>query len=219
MDDVLCAMFVGCNQTLVGHPFDTFKVHIQTQNVNQSSYTLRTLYKGVHCSFFTSILGNTFVFPVYEYFHRLNHSHVYCGALAGLCASPLMTVIDGIKISTQLSLKYTPNSVTRGLFATTLRETSATATYFGSYAWLKHDYAFTTLCAGGVAGVLSWIISYPLDVCRSRQISHNMTLLEALGHGRFFDGFGVCVCRAFVVNASNFYVYEEARRRISCMKN
>ena len=214
MEDFACALCVGCNQALIGHPFDTLKVHVQTHNVTASSYTLRTLYKGLHCSFFTSVLGSVLVFPAYEHFHRNHQSHIQCGAYAGLCASPLMTILDGIKISNQLSLKYTPASAMRGLGATTVRETSATAVYFGSYNWIKKEYGCSPFWAGGTAGVLSWAVSYPFDVIRSRQISHAMTMLEAMRGGRFFDGFTICICRAFIVNATNFYVYEEARKHV-----
>lgn len=92
------------------------------------------------------------------------------------------------------------------------------------------------LIAGGVAGVVTWASVFPLDVVKTRLQTQSMVLDEAVTpllareHGLtaqrsswqitkdiarteglkgFYRGIGVCSLRAFIVNAAQFFVYEQ----------
>ena len=61
--------------------------------------------------------------------------------------------------------------LTRGLGLTVLREVPAFGLYFSSYEFmvkLKKDSAAWVFTAGGLAGIISWIFTYPIDVVKSR---------------------------------------------------
>jgi len=112
----------------------------------------------------------------------------------------------------------------RGLGITFTREAPAFGIYFGSYEVMIRqmgDSDLAVLSAGGMAGVFSWIFTYPQDVIKSR--------LQADGFGSKQQYFGVKHClkeslardgssflsrgiistiiRAFPMNAATFYVY------------
>jgi solute carrier family 25 carnitine/acylcarnitine transporter 20/29 len=64
----------------------------------------------------------------------------------------------------------------RGFYLTVIREVPASTTYFVSFEFIcnsmKHsrDQCSVTelLTAGGVAGCLSWLFTYPIDVVKTR---------------------------------------------------
>lgn len=47
--------------------------------------------------------------------------------------------------------------------------------YLGSYFRLK-KYDYSSFFAGGIEGVINWTITYPIDVIKSRQITHDISL-------------------------------------------
>ena len=92
--------------------------------------------------------------------------------------------------------------------------------------------AWETLVAGGIAGVVTWVSIYPLDVVKTRlqtqsveaeaqallgeQKGRRKTSLDVAkeiwrkdGLGGFYRGVGICSLRAFVVNAVQWYAYEQ----------
>ena len=86
-----------------------------------------------------------------------------------------------------------------------LREIPGASLYFGSYYYLK-EKKVNTLVAGGCAGVISWIPTYPLDVIKSR-VQQGTPFLKAF-HGNYWKGIEHCLLRALFANAVFFYCYE-----------
>jgi len=134
----------------------------------------------------------------------------------------------------------------RGMPITFTREIPAFGIYFASYEIMIREFGestITILTAGGVAGIASWLFTYPQDVIKSR--------LQADGFGadrvykNSFDclkksvakegyacltrGLGSSVIRAFPVNAATFYVYtfvmkylgdmDSIKKELSAMKD
>ena len=85
--------------------------------------------------------------------------------------------------------------------------------YFGSYNYLK-DQGFNPLISGGLAGLLNWTTTYPIDVIRSRQIAQQISIKQAIKMGNLWKGYSVCALRAVIVNAANFWVYEKVRKMV-----
>lgn len=86
----------------------------------------------------------------------------------------------------------------------------------------------TMLTAGGLAGVLSWVCCYPLDVVKSRVQAQDPAhprykgIVDCLrksvreeGYPVLFRGLGTAVARAFIVNGAIFAAYETALRCLS----
>ncbi|KAJ9070331.1 hypothetical protein DSO57_1009174 [Entomophthora muscae] len=100
--------------------------------------------------------------------------------------------------------------------------------YFATYEILKDAFAkhqtpsfYSTLFAGGFAGVTNWLVAIPADVLKSRiQTSPNnlripqayQHLVNAEGHAGLYRGLGPALLRAFPANAACFYGVEASRK-------
>ena len=101
---------------------------------------------------------------------------------------------------------------TKGYPITVLREMVALSSYFYTFYGLK-DKHVNILLAGGIAGLMNWTVSYPLDVMRNRQIGMNISLSEAYKMGDFWKGYSICATRAILVNSIGFWVYETMMKK------
>lgn len=108
----------------------------------------------------------------------------------------------------------------RGIGATLMRDIPAFGVYFGSYEYLKQNTGMGLVMAGGCAGILAWMSSYPQDMLKSRMQSNNS--FKSTGHcwslmykengfnlRAYFRGFGPTLMRAFPANAATFFAYEK----------
>lgn len=137
----------------------------------------------------------------------------------------------------------------RGTMATLLRDGPAWAGYFGIYEWLKRRwikpdwkdtelrYKLAILNAGGLGGVASWVVNYPVDLIKTRLQAQPFKQGEA-GYGEFngfidcarkiyraegikafYKGFLPCIIRGFPVNAAVFLLYELGIKRLTSMED
>ena len=112
--------------------------------------------------------------------------------------------------------------VYRGFSATLLRDMPSYGVWFVSYELGKSylsswpDVA-AHFCAGGLAGMVSWTVVYPIDVCKSRIQGSvaPLTMIQALRDGyqagglaAFFPGYATTMARAFIVSAVTFVAFE-----------
>nr|XP_016444577.1 PREDICTED: mitochondrial arginine transporter BAC2-like [Nicotiana tabacum] len=122
----------------------------------------------------------------------------------------------------------------RGLTITVLRDSHSHGLYFWLYEYTKEQLqpgcrkngqeSFqTTLIAGGLAGAVSWISCYPLDVVKTRLQAQSNTKYSGIvdcfrrsvkeeRHGVLWLGLGTTVGRAFIVYGAIFTAYETALR-------
>lgn len=127
----------------------------------------------------------------------------------------------------------------RGFVITVLRDAPSHAVYFLTYEYSREqlhpgcrrsgqESLGTMLTAGGIAGVVSWIGSYPLDVIKTRlqaQTPSSMRykgMLDCIrksireeGHLVLWKGIGTTLGRAFIVNGAVFTAYEVAMRGLT----
>jgi solute carrier family 25 carnitine/acylcarnitine transporter 20/29 len=118
-----------------------------------------------------------------------------------------------------------------GLIPTMWRDVPTFGVYFYSYDYLQKVFIkektssqnsykeiVGKMVAGGLAGQLTWIISYPFDVIKSYiqyhpehkgTISTGAFIYRRYGIRRFFKGLAPCLMRAFPVNAILFISYEQ----------
>ena len=112
----------------------------------------------------------------------------------------------------------------RGLAITFTREVPAFGVYFGSYELMIRQFGDSTpvvLTSGGIAGILSWVLTYPQDVIKSRLQADGFgeaqqyrgarhclqASLRSEGPGCLVRGMGSTIIRAFPMNAVTFGVY------------
>ncbi|XP_027344647.1 mitochondrial arginine transporter BAC2-like [Abrus precatorius] len=124
----------------------------------------------------------------------------------------------------------------RGLGITVMRDAPSHGLYFWTYEYMRErlhpgcrksgqERLNTMLIAGGLAGVASWIICYPLDVVKTRLQAQTPSSLKYKGIFDCFKksineegycvlwrGLGTAVARAFLVNGAIFSAYEISLR-------
>jgi len=128
----------------------------------------------------------------------------------------------------------------QGFGATLLRDIPANAAYFGFYEFFRRSMVnpgqtvgelpvHKVLISGGLAGMLYWISTYPVDVVKSsiqadktskseRKYKGTMDafsqIYKSQGFKGFWKGFTPCMVRAFPANAVCFLAYEQTRKFI-----
>ena len=189
------------------------------------------------------------------------HQSMIAGACAGFAVCGIMTPVELIKCRLQMegtgrkvqtdtafgmAKQIYRTSGIRGLYKgnliTILREIPAGAVYFGSYEYAKKnlrsmygDSQLIPLVAGGIAGLLSWVVSYPQDIVKTKlQCDDGITRLYPQhkylrdggivscaknvwnqgGFRGFFKGFSACSIKAVVAEGVTFFVYENTRKHL-----
>ncbi|KAH6565057.1 hypothetical protein BASA50_009947 [Batrachochytrium salamandrivorans] len=118
----------------------------------------------------------------------------------------------------------------KGLGTTIVRETPSYGAYFASYELMTRlvlpkdadptEPSARLLFAGGMAGVVGWLSTYPVDVVKTRLqsieeaktgkyrnlINGFRVIAREEGIRVFFSGLGATAIRAFPTNAATFYV-------------
>lgn len=194
---------------------------------------------------------NAIVFGVYGNLQRRSanpnsiSSHFWAGTAAGLVQTVITSPMELAKTRMQLQSHMPvdaqfksplecvrhiyrnegPRGLFRGMGITAVRDVPGFASYFVLYEMMIRMSAcpgpFHTLMAGGMAGMLSWVLSCPIDVVKTR--------LQADGNGgslRVYTGIKDCIVksyrseglsfmtrgmsstllRAFIMNSVCFYV-------------
>ncbi|KAL7319385.1 hypothetical protein PS15m_002524 [Mucor circinelloides] len=113
-----------------------------------------------------------------------------------------------------------------------VRDTIGTGVYFGGYETTKYLLSgnksasagpLTQFLAGGICGVMCWIVVFPLDLVKTliqkEILSVNPTYKSAMdcvrdiykqnGLSGFYRGITVTLIRAFPIHSLNFLVYEQ----------
>ena len=219
MESFIAGSVSGFVQIFIGHPFDTYKVWLQTGQCTRT-YRWRQLYLGIRYPLYTNCLSNSILFSSYHLANRYVEAPWLAGAASGLATSLVCTPVDMGKIMKQVShtnsierLYHTPTGLPklgfwyRGLTVTAIREVIANSIYFGVYHELYPEYS--AFWSGGLAGVLSWLFTHPIDTIKTRfQSNPAYTMTQAYRLGDLTKGIGLSVARAFVVNSVGFYVFQ-----------
>jgi|TARA_B110001469_G_scaffold126816_1_gene145534 solute carrier family 25 (mitochondrial carnitine/acylcarnitine transporter), member 20/29 len=214
MNDFFAGGANGIVQTLIGHPIDTIKILQQTNHPLHRN--IIHYYKGISYPMTFNLFCSGMTFSIHNnYNHYLNlNCHYMSGFLSGLTMAPIIYYVDVGKIHYQINPKkpfsFLKFKATNGMIATLGRESLATSLYMGVY--FNYSQIYGPLLSGGVAGLLSWTISYPLDVIKTRQMNNvNLNFFQAMNMGYLWRGYTICAIRAILVNACGFWAYDNIR--------
>ena len=227
MTEFIAGCISGFAQNIIGHPFDTIKVLIQNNKWNKSDIKKtnlfsKKLYKGFIYPTTLSVLLNGLTFQTNNYFNE-NYSNdknkliknFKNGFYTGLVTSPIVYVFEVGKVKRQvgLDIKFNVFYKTPGLTMTILRESIALSLYLGSYYTLTENN-YNPLLSGGIAGLINWTITYPIDVIKNRQMCYDLNIRDSIKIGNLWHGYSICAFRAILVNSLSFYVYELTKQNI-----
>ena len=233
MQEYIIGNIVGISQVFIGHPFDTIKTNIQNGNsINSYIINPQLLYKGLRYPLILNSFSTSLVFGSYDYFNKKFNNKLYAGVLSGIINAIILTPFDYKKIQSQIhtpykqphiqdNLKYKNNSLNNvfktyysGFIYSLSRETIAIPIYFYTYYYLVDNQYANPFVAGGVAGVNSWLITYPIDTIKTRkQIYQHKSLKDIIKSGNIYNGLTITLIRAFIVNSSSFFIYDYIKNK------
>ena len=201
---------VGIVHTIIGHPFDTLKTNLQN-NIKLRNINYKYLFNGITYPLISTVTISGFVFDINEVFYKKLNNHYYSGLLSGLITSPIINYIDFCKVNRQLNKKIMYSNIFKGLSASSVRESIGVSIYFGMYDQLNSN-KIHPFFAGGVAGVSSWLFSYPFDTIKTRlQSGDYNNWKNCILKGNLFSGLNIAIFRAFLVNSISFWIYENLK--------
>lgn len=208
---------------------------------------IRGVYRGVSSPIAGLAAINAIVFGVYGNVKKNManpnslSSHAIAGATAGFLTSFITSPMELVKSRIQVAgtkagknplnclVKIYTRKKLRGVFQglgiTIGREVPAFTTYFVTYELLarteegKIASPAQILFAGGMAGVVSWVVPYPVDVIKSIIQVDGITsqkytgyydcikkTVNSQGYLSLYRGLTPTIIRAFPVNAVTFFV-------------
>lgn len=198
----------GIAQSLIGHPFDTLKVY--KQNSFSKKIKFLNLFRGISYPLLTNSLICSINFSSYEYAKKNVNSNLLAGGFSGIVTGFFINPVEIERIKRQLFVNKNISYKT-GLGTCIFREVISYSLYFSTYHNLKENN-FSILNAGGIAGTLSWAISYPIDVIKTRiQSQKYNSISKCIKKGNLFSGILICLLRAYPVNAVGLYSYEKIK--------
>ena len=184
----------GICATLVGHPFETVKVRMQT---GATTGLFRSLYAGVA----SPLVGVTPVWALAYSSWRAAYNFqddgrdevlrsAFAGAFSGLFHTIIKCPVEAIKVVAQnerlssaaalrkLWTEQGPRGIFRGFGATAMMMTPSTFVFFGTYEWARRKLERDTdlnlnlmarsFLAGGLAGVMEWSTCMPFDSVKTQ---------------------------------------------------
>lgn len=210
---------VGLTQNIIGHPFDTLKVLVQSgKKITNIHLKPTNLYAGIGYPTMHLMITNSILF---DSFKRIKTtygvSNFNAALISGMLVSPITYLFECGKTRRQTEKfvnsnaannRFLGNYFRKGFLMTASRESLGMAFYFSTYFYMKDDLNYNALVSGAAAGVMSWTTTYQLDVLKSRQMSLNISLKDALKMGNLWKGYSYCITRAIIVNGVSFYVYD-----------
>lgn len=225
--NVTIGTIIGCIQTIIGYPLDTIKTNIQNKNniINNiknknNNFKIINLYNGVKFPLISSVLNNSILFYSFSKFQHFNlynsdnkYKHYYNGFLSGILITPTTNYFESKKVYYQSS-KICNNinpflfHFKNGFHITLIRESFGSSIYFGSYYDLHYNYNLSPFNSGGIAGCTSWLLTYPIDVIKTRYQLGNYNVISCIKYGNLFSGLSFCLFRSFLVNGISFTIYD-----------
>lgn len=204
----------GALHIIMGYPFDTIKTLRQSnKKLNISQMPFKRYFQGIKYPLLQNSFINSFCFGLNNYFMNNIENKTTGHLLTAFVSTIILTPFDKFKIMSQYNAKYDVNMRTimksyHNLHIVSACEVPSTFLYFYIYQTMKTCEYPIFLC-GGIAGMSSWIFTYPIDTIKTRMQNESCkTIQQAFKRGSLYSGLSICLTRSFFVNGINFYSYE-----------
>lgn len=216
---MIAGVISGTISTLIGFPFDTIKGWKQSNY--SSGGNIRSYYRGISFPLLQNGISNSLLFYQYEYLKKnyKNQPFILYSSLSTLNTF-ITCPIDKFKIMNQQKIYYpfTPKNFLlsyKDIGVVGMRKVPGTILYFSIYEKMK-KYNQPIFLAGGIAGIFSWSLTYPIDTIKTRiQNESSKTILEGYKKGNLWNGLSFCLFRGFFINGFHFYIYENSLKIFS----
>lgn len=203
-NEVIGGAASGIAQNLIGHPLDTLMV-LKQNKIQYKRFT--QLYSGLKYPLLYNISSHSILFPLNNIIYGVVHNQYISGMLSGLAVSPIYYGFDYLKIKKQIPNETVVSGIP-GIYTSITKKSIFSGLWLGSYHYLAIQMKLSPLLAGGGSGLFSWTLTYPLEVIKNRQMTQNISFIEAYKQGNIKKGYLICAFRAIIVNAAGFGVYD-----------
>jgi len=197
---------IGLTNTIIGYPLDTIKVHYQKNN--KMPNINMNLYKGVKYPLYSSLILNTIVFGNYNKINNYTNNNFLTGFFLGGIGSILINPFEIKKISSQVNYKSINFKYYSGLKYTFLRESLGYGIFFSMYEKLNKNNS--PFIAGGISGMSSWLIIYPIDTIRTKKLLNKSIRVNTL-----YNGLTFCLLRSFIIDGLAFTIFDKSNKLIN----
>jgi solute carrier family 25 carnitine/acylcarnitine transporter 20/29 len=136
----------------------------------------------------------------------MSQDHFSSGFITGTLSSIFVSPLEMWKIRLQNHKLMCIHDMYKGFKYTLLRDSVGIGIYFYSYFLIKEKYDFDASMSGGIAGVLSWIYSYPFDVIKTQIQNHQ----KHVNYHNLYRGFSIMLIRSFLINSLAFTSFEKS---------
>lgn len=210
MNDFICGSISGLAQVAIGYPLDTYKTMMQNNSFKLKYILKINPYAGMKYPLCGSILNCSITFGTNSYlYEQYNFDSLLNGLVSGALITPVVFYFDYFKVQKQLNIKNNFHVWKRqGKTMCFLRESIAYSAYFKTYETLYDKYNLNSFLSGGIAGLVNWTVTYPIDTIKTRQTAHNINIYDAYKMGKLWKGYFPCALRAIIVNSYGFYIYQ-----------
>ena len=221
MEIIFAGLSAGIASTLVGFPLDSLKVlkqGTQYQRVCHGKIHMFDFYRGIRFPLMQNIILSSVVTWNYKKYEKKMDNKLLASFYLSLIETFLVCPIDKFKIMSQqhVPISFTLRNIQKSfkdLPIVALRKIPGTTIYFFTYqsltAQFEHKTNTTTFISGSIAGLFSWIFTYPIDTIKTRiQGETSPTISHAIKRGMLWKGISFCLFRACIVNGVYFSVFE-----------
>lgn len=219
MNEFISGAISGIFQTLIGHPFDTYKVMMQNNELNMKTFRRTNPFNGVLYPLSSSIINCSLSFGINSYLKQnTSFDTTITGFISGVSVSPVIFYFDYFKIKCQVSdsTNFSNSPWNRNGFAMTVaRESIAFSIYFKTYEYMHDICKYNSYISGGMAGLMNWTITYPIDIIKTRQTIYNISIIDAYKMGNYWKGYAPCAFRSIIVNSIGFYVFDKCNQYLN----
>ncbi|NDE16145.1 hypothetical protein EBZ80_14555 [bacterium] len=207
-------------QTLLGHPLETIKVRLQRGTTDWRVLS-RHAYTGWRVAFLTQLCVHPVFFACYRHC-RSDSPPWLSGAVTGCVTALLLQPIELRKTLLQSGSPLPSTRGWHGLVGWTRgwplllsREVVGTACYWDVFE--RSGAVTNAWAAGALAGVCSWLVSYPMDVWKT-QTQTNAHQTPRASFATQCCALGVTLVRAAVVNGSTLSLYDATTEALHCVQ-
>ena len=234
----------GACGVVVGYPFETIKVRLQT-GATQRMWS--QLYAGMGAPLATVTPQWAIMYAAYfgaqrcladaplDPVARGAASGAACGLAVSMCAVPVDVVrinaqrlhVSAVESMRMLYKQQGLRFLRHGALATAVHLTLSQMAFFATYEFVLDRWdtppAHAPAVAGGLSGLMEWTLFMATDTVKTRvqaspggagYVQAWRTLYGAEGWRGFYRGYKPVVLRAVPVNATSFFVIEAANDRI-----
>lgn len=199
----------GFIQTLISYPFDTIKTWNQNKNICKTpKYSIKNLYSGIKYPLIQTPLSVGCGFFINENIYNKCNNVYISSFCAGLGNVILFAPLDYYRINLQQQQKPNFYKCYKNFPILITRDIPSSIILLSSYKKFR-DNNFYIPISGGLSGLITWTIIFPLDTIKTRlQANTTLKISDVIKIGNLYNGYRITCFRAAFVNSIGFYIFE-----------